>query len=313
MTFLPYVLCRIDALHKNGSLAGSEALFAMKSAFKQIRKMDIERPAPPHFLGIRQMLPFCLDCFRLTPSPHPPQGIDMAIDIVRQKQIREWTLLGLVATMALVANLPRTILDGIGIEQGLLMAMLGLMVVFALFLYVRFFFFLIYFLLAIGANLPEQWAASLGISQTPMLIALIAMVALSVLNYSAKALPTGLEPKKRKPNPEATQMLADAIDKRNRSYFKTLLTMDFDVDLPSPDGMTPLMKASRLGDFKMVQMLIRRGASTLIEGPSGRASDVALKHNFPKVAEFLTRVETVHAAEAEKLLAKQPKTEPAIA
>lgn len=235
------------------------------------------------------------------------------MDIVRQKQVREWTLLGLVATMALVANLPHSALESIGIEQGLLMTMLGLMVVFALFLYVRFFFFLIYFLLAIGANLPEQWAASLGISQTPMLIALIAMVAISVLNYTAKALPTGLEPKKRKENPEATQMLVDAIEKRNLSYFKTLLTMDFDVDLSSPDGMTPLMKAAQKGEFKMVQMLIKRGASALIEGPSGRASDVALKGNFPKVAEFLTRVETVHAAEAEKRLVKQPETAPAIA
>lgn len=235
------------------------------------------------------------------------------MDIVRQKQVREWTLLGLVATMAMVANLPRSILDNIGIEQGLLMAMLGLMVVFALFLYVRFFFFLLYALLAVGANLPEQWAQSLGISQTPMLIALIAMVALSVLNYTAKKLPTGLEPKKRKENPEATQMLLDAIDKRNASYFKTLLTMDFDVDLAGPDGVTPLMKAAQKGDFKMVQMLIRRGASALPEGPAGRASDVALKNNFPKVAEFLTRVESVHAAAAEKQAAKPAPATPAIA
>ena len=237
----------------------------------------------------------------------------MAMDIVRQKQVREWTLLGLVGTMALVANLPHAVLDRIGIEQGLLMAMLGLMVVFALFLYVRFFFFLIYFLLAVGANLPEQWAQSLGISQTPMLIALIAMVALSVLNYTAKALPTGLEPKKRKENPEATQMLIDAIDKRNLSYFKTLLSMDFDLDLNGPEGMTPLMKAAQKGEFKMVQMLIRRGASALPESAAGRASDVALKNNFPKIAEFLTRVETVHAAEVQKRQANTADTASAIA
>lgn len=235
------------------------------------------------------------------------------MDIVRQKQVREWTLLGLVATMALVANLPHSLLDRIGVEQGLLMTMLGLMVVFALFLYVRFFFFLIYFLLAIGANLPEKWAESLGISQTPMLVALITMVVLSVINYSAKALPTGLEPKKRKENPEATQMLVDAIDKRNLSYFKTLLTMDFDVDLPAADGMTPLMRAAQKGDFKMVQMLIRRGASALPEGPSGRASDVALKNNFPKVAEFLTRVETVHAAAADTKGPAEPQAVTSIA
>ncbi len=235
------------------------------------------------------------------------------MDIVRQKQIREWTLLGLVGTMALVANLPPTFLERIGIEQGLLMALLGLMVVFALFLYVRLFFFLLYFLLAIGANLPEQWAHSLGISQTPMLIALIAMVALSVLNYTSKALPTGLEPKKSKDNPEATQMLVDAISKRNLSYFKTLMTMDFDVDLPGGDGFTPLMHAAQKGEFKMVQMLIKRGASALPEGPAGRASDIALKNNFPKVAEFLTRVEIVHGDAASKRAPNQSTPAAAIA
>ncbi|MBI5898110.1 MAG: ankyrin repeat domain-containing protein [Rhodocyclales bacterium] len=235
------------------------------------------------------------------------------MDIVRQKQIREWALLGLVGTMALVANLPPWVLERIGVEQGLLMAMLGLMVVFALFLYVRFFFFLLYFLLAIGANLPEQWAHSLGISQVPMLIALIAMVALSVLNYTAKALPSGLEPKKSKENPEATQMMIDAIAKRNLSYFKTLLTMDFDVNLPGADGFTPLMHAAQKGEFKMVQMLIKRGASALPEGPAGRASDVALKGNFPKVAEFLGRVETVHGDAAAKMAPKQQEPTAAIA
>jgi hypothetical protein len=90
------------------------------------------------------------------------------------------------------------------------------MVVFALFLYVRFFFFLLYCAAGrSGQTCRNNGQQSLGISQTPMLIALIAMVALSVLNYTAKKLPTGLEPKKRKENPEATQMLLDAIDKRN--------------------------------------------------------------------------------------------------
>ena len=235
------------------------------------------------------------------------------MDIVKQKRVREWSLLGLVGLMALAANLPEGVLSRIGIEQGVLMAMLGLMVVFALFLYVRFFFFLIYFLLAVGANLPEQWAQSLGVSQTPMLIALIAMVALSVLNYTAKAMPTGLEPKKAKENPEATQMLIDAIEKNNPTYFKTLLSMDFDIDLPGPDGLTPLMRAAQKGEFKMVQMLIRRGASALPEGPSGRASDIALKSGFPKVAEFLSRVETVHGEAASKQQKANPESAPAAA
>jgi hypothetical protein len=222
------------------------------------------------------------------------------MDIVRQKQIREWTLLGLVGAMALVANLPRHVIDKIGIEPGLVMAILGLMVVFALFLYVRFFFFLLYALLAIGANLPDKWAESLGISQTPMLVALAAMVALSVLNYSIKVLPSGLEPKERKKNPEATQMLLEAIAKDNFPYIKTLLAMDFDLDTVDDQGMTPLMRVAQRGNFKMVQIFIKHGASPLPIGQGGRASDVALQSNFPAISEFLKKVEEVQQAEAAK-------------
>ena len=229
------------------------------------------------------------------------------MDIVRQKQIREWTLLGLVGAMALVANLPGKTLNSIGVEASLLMAILGLMVVIALFLYLRFFFFLLYALLAVGANLPEKWAESLGINQGPLLVALIAMVVLSLLNYRAKVLPSGLEPQKRTQNPEATQVLLNAIERGNLSYVKTVLSMDFDLDTIDSAGMTPLMHAAQRGDFKIVQRLIQRGASSLLVGPSGKASDVALRNNFPAVNEFLKKVEEVQAAEAARQVATEPK------
>lgn len=234
------------------------------------------------------------------------------MDIVKQKQIREWTLLGLVGAMALVANLPRHLIDRIGIDPGLIMAMLGLMVVFALFLYVRFFFFLLYAVLAVGANLPDQWAGSLSISQTPMLMALAAMVALSLLNYGVKLMPSGLEPKPRKQNPEAIRVLLDAIARDNLPYIKTLLSMDFDLDTVDDQGMTPLMRAAQRGSFKVVQMLIKRGASPLLTGPSGRASDVALQNNFPAVTEFLKKVEEVQLAEVARRSATQAQTGSAV-
>lgn len=213
-------------------------------------------------------------------------------------------MLGLVGAMALVANLPGKVLNSIGVDVSLIMAILGLMVVFALFLYVRFFFFLLYALLAIGANLPEKWAGALGITQGPLLAALIAMVVLSVFNYRAKVLPSGLEAKKRPQNPEATQVLLNAIERGNLPYVKTVLTMDFDLDTIDDEGMTPLMRAAQRGEFKIVQRLIKRGASSLLVGPSGKASDVALQNNFPAVNEFLKKVEDVQAAEA----TRQPVT-----
>lgn len=233
------------------------------------------------------------------------------MDIVRQKQIREWTLLGLVGTMALVANLPPRVLESIGVETSLLMGVLGLMVFIALFLYVRFFFFLLYALLAVGANLPEQWAEGLGISQTPLLMALVAMVALSLANYSARLLPSGLEPKPRKQNPEATKVLLQSIERGNHAYVNTVLTMDFDLDTVDDEGLTPLMHAARRGDLKIVQALLKRGASPSLTGPSGRASDMALQSNFPAVTECLKRAED--AAEAARQAATQSPPNAAIA
>lgn len=220
------------------------------------------------------------------------------MDIVLEKRIREWSLIGLVSVMAVIANLPKDILARIGVQAELLMAVLGVLIVLALFLYVRFFFFLVFILLAAGANLPDHWAATLGLSREALLGTLVVMVAMSLLNYGAKLVPTGLEPKPRKKNPEAVGLLFEAIERRNLSYFKTLLTMDFDLDAFNAEGITPLMKAAQRGEFKMVQMLIRRGASPLIDGPAGRASHMALVASFPAVNEFLRRVEEVQSAEA---------------
>ncbi len=229
------------------------------------------------------------------------------MDIVKEKRIREWTLLGLVGTMALVANLPDHLLSNIGVETNLLMAVLGVLVVLALFLYVRFFFFLAYTLLAVGANLPEQWAAGLGLSREALLATLIVMVAMSLLNYGAKLLPTGLEPEKRKQNPEATRVLINAIDRGNLSYVKTLLTMDFDLDTIDEKGMSPLIYAAQRGDLKVVQMILKRGASPTLAGSSGRASDVALQNNFPAIDECLKLAEEAELAETARRNAAKPR------
>ena len=235
------------------------------------------------------------------------------MDIVLEKRIREGTLVGLVGAMAVAANLPEHWLERIGIQVELLMAVLGVLVVLALFLYVRFFFFLVFILLIAGANISDQWAAELGLSREALLGTLVVMVAMSLLNYSAKLLPTGLEPKQRKKNPEAILVLLDAIDRHNVSYVKTLLTMDFDLDDANEQGVTPLMRAAQRGEFKMVQMFIKRGASPFIVGPAGKASEVALQNNFPAVNEFLRKVEEVQAAEAEKRLATASQGKPAAA
>jgi hypothetical protein len=194
------------------------------------------------------------------------------------------------------------------------MAVLGVLVVLALFLYLRFFVFLLYVVLAAGANLPEHWAEGLGLSREMLLATLVVMVAMSLLNYGAKLLPSGLEAKKREPNPEATRVLVHAIERGNLSYVKTLLTMDFDLDTMDDQGMSPLMRAAQRGDLKMIQMMLKKGASSLLIGPSGKASDVALAHNFPAINEFLQRIGEAEAAEAARKAPVQARTdsEPAV-
>ncbi len=183
------------------------------------------------------------------------------MDIVKQRRIREWSLLTLVGLMALVANLPVELLDRIGVERGVIMAVLGMVVILALFLYVRFFFFLLYTLLALGANLPERWADALQISQGPLLMTLISMVAISLLNYAIKLLPSGLEPKSKKVNPEAVQVLLNGIERGNPGYVRSVLSMDFEVNLLGTTGLSPLMRAAQRGDDVMVDLLLRFGAA----------------------------------------------------
>jgi len=91
------------------------------------------------------------------------------MDIVKQKQIREWTLLSLVGAMALVANLPAHVLGNIGVERGLLMAILGVMVVIGTVPLCA--PLLLSALCAVGHRRQPagKMGESLGISQAPML------------------------------------------------------------------------------------------------------------------------------------------------
>lgn len=209
------------------------------------------------------------------------------MDIVKQRRTREYTLLGLVGVMALISNLPPSTVEAIGLEPRIVMAILGLVVILALFLYVRLFFFLIYVLLIVGANLPGQWAEALGISQGPLLVTLVCMVGLSLLNYAVKLLPTGLEPKARKKSAEAIRVLLNAIDRGNPSYIKTVLAMEFDLNMLGEQGQSPLMRAAQRGDEAIVDLLLANQADPALAGAEGTAADLARKHGHAALADRL--------------------------
>jgi hypothetical protein len=204
---------------------------------------------------------------------------------------REYALLALVALAAIAANLPGDLLAQFGIKPDYLVALLGFLVVLALFLYLRFFFFLLYVLLAIGANVPEQWAAALGISQVPLLVTLVAMVGLSLLNYGVKLLPTGLDASApvQKPSSEGSKALFAVIERGNLQHLKSILAMGIDPNFADDAGTTPLMLAARLGHADIVAALLAAGAEANAATAEGRtARDLALRNGHAEVVKLLT-------------------------
>ena len=225
------------------------------------------------------------------------------MDIVAKRRAREFTLLMLVSGMALIANLPERVLSMVDLDRSVIMAVLGVVVLIAVFLYVRMFFFLFYLLLAVGANLPEQWAEALNISQGPLLAALITMVAISLVNYSAKVLPTGLEKRAKRANPEALQALLSAVDRGNPTHVRSVLSLDFDVNGTGPDGLTPLMHVVQRGNIEIFNMLVAHGADLHAKGPQGTVAEMAVKagrHDLAKQIE--ERLNAIQPQSSEQLV-----------
>ena len=177
----------------------------------------------------------------------------------------------------------------------------------ALFLYLKFAFFIMVALLVIGANITDAWSDTLGISKLPLIIALIAMVGISLINYVVSILPTGLEPKPRDKSPEGVKAMFYAIEKDNLVYAQKVLSMNFDPNLLSDNGYTPLQYAAMRGNAQMVELFIRNGANAAMLSKDGEsAAELALKLGHNQAAEVLkkARQEMLAQEEADKAGAK---------
>ena len=217
------------------------------------------------------------------------------------KRAMEWTLFGLVGLTAIMANLPQGWLDMASINRNLLLAVLALTVFIALFLYLKFQFFILVVLLALGANMPTEISDSLGVSTLPLVIAMAAMVGISLINYVVDLLPTGLEEKPKEQSAEGIKALFYAIEKGNLVYAQKVLSMNFDPNLKAENGYTPLMYAAARGDHRMCELLVRNGADVNIMSADGdTAIELALRTGSQEVAEILkkARLEQVAREEA---------------
>lgn len=216
------------------------------------------------------------------------------------KRVREIALVVLVALTATLANLPEDVLERFDINRDLLLGTLALTVFIALFLYLKFQFFFLVVLLAVAANMPGEVADSLGITTTPLIIAMATMVGFSLINYVVDLLPTGLEKRPKQQSVEGVKVLFYAIEKGNLVYAQKILSQNFDPNLVAENGYTALMYAAARGDTKMVDLLLRNGADVNIVSDSGdTAIELALRIGAQECAEILKK------ARSEQLLREQ--------
>lgn len=209
-------------------------------------------------------------------------------DLLTRMRIREVLLFGLIALAAVLAQLPSESLEEIGINRNYLLGVLGCGIVLGLFFYLKFFFFLAVVLLILGANLDQQLADYVNISKIPMVLALVAMVGISLINYVVKLMPTGLEPKPKEKSPEGIRALFYAIEKSNLVYAQKVLMMNFDPNVQHDNGYTALAYAAMKGNGRMVELLLRNGAdpnSVTKEGDT--AVELALRLGHSEVADIL--------------------------
>ena len=224
------------------------------------------------------------------------------------KRFREISLVVLVALTATLANLPEDLLERFDVNRDLLLGTLALTVFIALFLYLKFQFFFLVVLLAVAANMPGEVAESLGISTTPLIIAMATMVGFSLINYVVDLLPSGLEKKPKEQSAEGIKVLFYAIEKGNLVYAQKVLSQNFDPNLVAENGYTPLMYAAARGDTKMVDLLLRNGANVNVVSQSGdTAIELALRIGSQECAEILKKARSEQQMREQ---AVQPKPAP---
>lgn len=217
-----------------------------------------------------------------------PLGIPK-IDFLTRMRARETALMGLITLTAVLANLPRDYVEQrLGIDPNLLIAVLACMVIFGLFLYLRFFFFLAVVLLIAGANMPDQIAEGLHISKLPLVLALVALVGLSLVNTVVRLLPTGLEPKGKEASAEAVRALFYAVEKGNPEYAQKVLELNFDPNVRHSSGYTALAYAAMKGSVPLIEVLLRHGADARLATRDGDTPvEVALRFGHGEVADLL--------------------------
>ena len=107
---------------------------------------------------------------------------------------KEVMMLVVVLLLSIAANLPEGLL-GAYVSRDILLGLLAVVIIIAMFRYLRWMLFMIVTILALGANLPEQLATVVNVDPAVMIATLIVLVFISLLNHIFKLLPTEVNPR----------------------------------------------------------------------------------------------------------------------
>jgi len=208
----------------------------------------------------------------------------------------EVVILLLVSLMSFAANLPSQLVDNI-LDKKLLLLVLTASVVIALFHYLRLMLFLAIVILAIGANLPQEFAVNMGINPKIMLVVLGFMVTLALLNHVFKLMPTGGEEDSSEAIDTRYELLA-AIFKGDQARVSELLAMDIDVNFYE-EGVTPLHLAAEKGYPDIVRLLVESGADIDALNAAGQKPiEIALDKRFVRSTDILFKAANMMTAAA---------------
>lgn len=204
---------------------------------------------------------------------------------VQEAKSSEIVILLLVSLMSLAANLPDQMVGNV-LDKKLLLLVLTASVVITLFRYLHLMLFLAIVILAIGANLPQEFAEDMGISPLIMLGVLAVLVTVSLLNYAFRLLPTGAQEVAAASAGTRFQLLT-AIAKGDQATVHALLGMNVRVNF-FEQGFTPLHLAVEKGYPDIVRMLVNSGADLDARNTEGKTPvEVALDKKFIRSSEIL--------------------------
>lgn len=208
----------------------------------------------------------------------------------------EVVVLILVSLMSLAANLPDQIAGNL-LDRKLLLLVLTTSVVIALFRYLHLLLFLAIVILAMGANLPQEFAEDMGFSPSVMLAVLGILVTVALLNYAFRLWPTEAEEADTTQSADTRFALLTAIYKGDQARVHELLSSSANMNFYE-QGFTPLHLAVERGYPDIVRMLVNSGANIEAQNAEGKTPvEVALDKKFIRSSEILVKAARFYAAQ----------------